>query len=138
LTPDHDHQAASGRHERVFVIDDDCAVRAAITLLVRSCGWEAVPCASAEEFLQHYSPALGQCLVLDQRMPGLSGVQLQRELRERGDRVPVIMVTAHRGLPEADKAYLYGAYAVLGKPVDGTELEGWIRRALDSQQSKTG
>ena len=130
LIPNHQH--APHRHERVFVVDDDSAVRAAISLLVRSCGWDAVPCASAEEFLECYSPAHGQCLVLDQRMPGLTGVQLQRELRRRGDSVPVIMVTAHRGLPEVDKAFMYGAYAVLGKPVNGTELEAYIRRALDS------
>jgi FixJ family two-component response regulator len=97
--------------------------------LVPSCGWHAVPCESAEAFVDVHSPGKGQCLVLDHR---LTGVQLQRRLREQNDHVPVIMVTAHRGLPEADKAYLYGAYAVLGKPVDGTELEGWIRRALAS------
>lgn len=132
MNAEQDHNQATARPARVFVIDDDSAVRAAITLLVRSCGWDAVPCDSAEQFLQLYSPGESQCLVLDHRMPGLTGVQLQRRLREQNDHVPVIMVTAHRGLPEADKAYLYGAHAVLGKPVDGTELEGWIRRALAS------
>ncbi len=132
MNEDKDRNQTSKRRATVFVIDDDSAVRAAITLLVRSCGWDAVPCESAEAFLEQYSPGEGQCLVLDYRMPGLTGVQLQRHLREQNDRVPVIMVTAHRGLPEADKAFLYGAYAVLGKPVDGTELEGWIRRALAS------
>jgi len=132
LNPDQDPQSDPHRQERVFVVDDDGAVRAAISLLVRSCGWEAVPCASAEEFLECYSPAQGQCLVLDQRMPGLTGVQLQHELLARGDHIPIIMVTAHRGLPEADKAYQDGAYVGLGTPVDGSELEGWIRRALDA------
>jgi FixJ family two-component response regulator len=132
LNEDKDHNQAPDRPATVFVIDDDSAVRAAITLLVRACGWDAVPCESAEAFLGVYSPGEGQCLVLDHRMSGLTGVQLQRRLREQNDRVPVIMVTAHRDLPEADQAYLYGAYAVLGKPVDGTELEGWIRRALAS------
>ena len=132
MNADQHDQHDLRRHERVFVVDEDDAVRAAISMLLRSCGWEAVPCASAEEFLEQYSPGQGQCLVLDQRMPGMTGVQLQQELRRRGDRIPVIMVTAHRGLPEADKAFLYGAFAVLGKPVDGTELEGWVHRALES------
>ncbi len=115
---------------RVYVVDDDSAVRAALTLLVRSCGWEAVPCRDAEDFLARYAPARGQCLVVDLRMPGLSGAELQRELRRRGDDLPVIVVTAHHDQPEADIARADGAHAVLSKPFSDAELVEWIHRAL--------
>lgn len=114
----------------VFVVDDDSAVRAAISLLVMACGWDAVPCASADEFLQRYSRAARQCLVLDLQMPGLSGVELQVALRRRGDDIPIIVVTAHHDHPDADHARMHGAQAVLGKPFRDHDLMDCIERAL--------
>jgi FixJ family two-component response regulator len=112
------------------VVDDDDAVRAAVSMLVRTCGWEAVPCEDAEDFLARYSPDANQCLVVDLRMPGMSGLELQEELRRRGDEVPVIVVTAHHDLPEAKLAVLHGARTVLKKPFNDQDLLDWIRRAL--------
>ena len=113
------------------MVDDDSAVRAAVSMLVRTCGWEAVPCENAEDFLRRYVPADGQCLVVDLRMPGLSGVELQRELRARGDELPVIVITAHHDQPEAHEAYVMGARAVLGKPFKDEDLLQRIRGALE-------
>lgn len=115
---------------RIYVVDDDSAVRAAVSLLVSSCGWTPIPCANAEEFLDCYMPGACQCLILDIRMPGLSGVELQRELITRGDDLPVIVVTAHHDQPEADLARAQGALAVLSKPFDDGELVRCIHGAI--------
>lgn len=114
----------------MFVVDDDCAVRAAISMLVIAYGWDAIPCASADDFLQRYSRASRQCLVLDLQMPGLSGVDLQLALRRRGDDIPIIVVTAHGDHPDADLARFHGAQAVLGKPFRDRDLMESIERAL--------
>ena len=123
---------ANASQPRVFVVDDDDAVRAAVSLLVRSYGWDAVPCADAEDFLARYAPEAHQCLVLDLCMPGMSGLELQRELGRRGDTVPIIVVTAHHDRPEANLMVQRGAHTVLGKPFDHQDLVDWIRRLLDT------
>jgi FixJ family two-component response regulator len=115
---------------RVYVIDDDDAVRAALTMLMDVCGYRAVPCADADEFLAVYEPRSNQCVIMDMRMPGLSGAQLQAKLRARGDDVPVIVVTAHHDQSDAIRARCDGALAVLAKPFDHDELLGWISFAL--------
>lgn len=114
----------------VFVVDDDSAVRAAISMLVGACGWQAVPCTGADDFLQRYSRAARQCLVLDLQMPGRGGVELQLVLRQRGDDIPVIVVTAHNDHPDAERARMQGAQAVLGKPFRDHDLMQCIEQAL--------
>lgn len=118
---------------RVYVVDDDEAVRAAMSMLMQVSGWDPVPCASAEEFLSCYKPGSGQCMILDLRMPGLSGTELQARLRLQGDPLPVIIVSAHHDVPEAHKAKADGALAVLSKPFDHDELLRWVSVALQSQ-----
>ena len=122
--------ASEQSRRRVYVVDDDAAVRAAMTMLVEVSGWSPVPCASADEFLDCYERGAGQCLVLDICMPGLSGTELQARLRASGDAIPVIIVSAHHDLPEARRALADGALAVLAKPFDHSELLGWIAFAL--------
>ncbi len=124
LQPPFDGQA------RVYVVDDDSAVRAAVSLLVRTGGWEAVPCEHVDDFLARYTPGGEQCLIVDLRMPGRSGLDLQRELRRRGDRLPVIVVTAHDDQPDARLARALGARGVLGKPFNDGELLDLVREAL--------
>jgi FixJ family two-component response regulator len=116
----------------VYVVDDDSAVRAAVSLLVRTGGWEVVPCEHVEDFLSRYRPGSARCVIVDLRMPGRGGLDLQRELQRRGDRVPVIVMTAHRDQPEADLARALGARAVLGKPFNDTELLNLLEEALDT------
>lgn len=114
----------------VFIVDDDPAVRAAITLLVRSCGWNPIPCASGEEFLDAYQPTAPGCLLLDLHMAGMSGVELQGHLAERGIDLPVIVVTAHSDHPLADRARAAGARAILAKPFRDDDLLASIHQAL--------
>lgn len=116
---------------RVFVVDDDDGVRSAVSMLVRTFGWEAVPCTDAEDFLARYEPRAEQCLVLDLTMPGMGGLALQRELRRRGDDLPVIVITAQHDRPEAESASRQGARMVLKKPFNDDDLLNWIQCSLD-------
>ncbi len=117
----------------MYVVDDDAAVRSATSMLVGTCGWEAVPCASADEFFARYVPGDNQCLILDLRMPGRGGSAVQSELAQRGDKLPIILVTAHSELPEAQLARSRGAVAVFGKPFDSSELLDCVRRTLSKE-----
>ncbi len=115
---------------RVYIVDDDAAVRSATSMLVGTCGWEAVPCASADEFFARYVPGENQCLILDLHMPGRGGSAVQSELAQRGDKLPIILVTAYSDLPEAQLARTRGAVAVFGKPFNSSELLDCVRRTL--------
>ncbi len=115
---------------RIYIVDDDAAVRSAVSMLVGTCGWEAVPCASADEFFACYVPGENQCLILDLRMPGRGGGAVQSELAKRGDKLPIILVTAHNEQPEALLAGTRGTVAVFGKPFDSSELLDCVRRTL--------
>ncbi len=114
----------------VFIVDDDAAVRAGLSLLVRSCGWEPRPCASAEEFLGTFTPGPACCLLLDLQMPGMNGVELQAAIAERGLELPIIVVTAHKDHPMAERALAAGARAVIAKPFRHDELVRCIRSAF--------
>ena len=115
---------------RVYVVDDDRAVRNAISLLVQTCGWQAIPCSGALEFFERYSPSDSQCVVLDLQMPHISGEQVLCKLRAEQDDVPVVIVTADPDDAAWQRAYKHGVLKVLNKPSAGAELEDWIRRAL--------
>lgn len=114
----------------VFVVDDDSAVRAALTMLLESCGWSVHACASAEEFLAAYDPGVRGCLVLDLQMRGTSGADLQQILNERGIDLPVIVVTAYKDHPMTDRVRSAGARAVIAKPFDDGVLVHEIDAAL--------
>ena len=115
---------------RVFIVDDDAAVRQAVTLLVQSLGLQAQAYASAEAFLEAYEPASDGCLVLDLHMPGMNGVELQRELTARGVRIPVIVITAYKDDPLTVRAQEAGAVTVLYKPFKQDVLLRSIESAL--------
>ena len=115
----------------IFIVDDDPAVRSALSLLVTSCGWQPRPCASAEEFLQAYSQERGACLLLDLKMPGMSGVELQKRLGELDINLPTIVVTAYKDHPLADRARQAGARAIIGKPFRNQDLIDAIEAALN-------
>jgi FixJ family two-component response regulator len=114
-----------------FVVDDDPSVRKALGRLLESAGLRAVAFASAEEFLQHPRPNGPACVVLDVSMPGLSGLDLQRELATRDDGLPVVFITGHGDIPMSVRAMKGGAVDFLPKPFDGEELLGAVRQALD-------
>ena len=107
---------------RVYIVDDDAAVRSALGLLARSCGWTPCPFDSAQAFLDQYQPDNESCLLLDLNMPGMNGAELCEALRTRESQLPVFIVTAHQDTPLANRALKAGARAVLAKPVDSDEL----------------
>ncbi len=115
---------------RVYVVDDDRAVRDAVCLLLAASGWQSIGCDTAEDFLGRYVAGPDQCLILDIQLPGRNGIELQALLRARGDRIPVIIVSAHHDHPLLHQAHADGALAVLKKPFDHEHLTDWVSRAL--------
>lgn len=114
----------------VYVVDDDDAVRSALKLLVKSVGLAVEGYASATEFLAHVDHHRSSCLVLDVRMPGMSGLELQQDLNQRGAIIPVIFITGHGDIPMAVEAMQHGAFDFLQKPFRDQELIDRIQRAL--------
>ena len=115
----------------VFVVDDDESVRESLQYLLRSVGLECQAFASAAEFLGIYDRAQPGCLVLDVRMPGLSGPELQRLLNLRGAIIPVIFITGHGDISMAVDAMQQGASDFLQKPFRDQDLIDRIQRALE-------
>jgi FixJ family two-component response regulator len=121
-------------HLIVFIIDDDEAVRDALAELVVSVSRKVETFASAPAFLQAYDPDKGGCLVLDIRMPVMSGLELQTVLNERGIDLPIIFITGHGDVPMAVDAMQQGAFDFIQKPFRDQDLLERINRALDTFQ----
>ena len=119
------------REPTVFVVDDDAAVGDAIRLLFRSVGLPARTFLSANDFLEEFDPNSPGCLVLDVRMPGLSGLDLQARLQEMGSSLPIIFVTAHGDVPMAVEAMRAGATDFIQKPFRDQELLDKVHAALE-------
>lgn len=115
----------------VYVIDDDPSVREAIKSLIRSVGMRVETFGSAQEFMASTRPVAPACLVLDVRMPGLSGLDLQRDLIEVGIRIPIIFITGHGDIPMSVRAMKAGAVEFLTKPFRDQDLLDAIAQALD-------
>jgi FixJ family two-component response regulator len=115
----------------VFVVDDDPSVRRSIERLIQSIGLEVQTFQSAREFLQRARPEGPACLVLDVRLPGLSGLDLQRELTNRGIQLPIIFITAHGDIPMTVRAMKGGAVEFLTKPFRTHHLLDAIRAAIE-------
>ncbi len=114
----------------VFVVDDDEAVRRALKLLIVSAGMPVETYPSADEFLADYDPARPGCLVLDVRMPGMSGLALQEQLLAQNISIPVIIMTGHGDVAMAVGAVQKGAVDFLQKPFDDEVLLGRVREAI--------
>lgn len=125
---------------RIYVVDDDAAVRSALCALLGSVNLDALAFDSAETFLQAADPDMAGCLLLDVRMPGMSGLELQRVLKERGIGLPVIIITGHGDVPMAVRAMKAGATEFIEKPFNeqalldaihaslAADVEAWQRR----------
>jgi FixJ family two-component response regulator len=115
----------------VFVIDDDDLVRASIEGMLKSVGLHAETFGTAQEFVRRKRPDGPSCLVLDVRLPGMSGLDFQRQLVEAGIRIPVIFITGHGDIPMTVKAMKSGAIEFLTKPFRDQDLLDAIHQALD-------
>ena len=128
----------------VFVVDDDDLVRAAIQGMLKSVGLRSETFGTTEEFLRRQRPDGPSCLVLDVRLPGVSGLDFQRELVDAGFRIPIIFITGHGDIPMSVKAMKSGAVEFLTKPFRDQDLLDAIHQALDrdrvirQQQSEIG
>jgi FixJ family two-component response regulator len=120
---------------RIFVVDDDPSARKGLARLLRTAGHDVHDFASANEFLDALDPDVSGCLVLDARMPGMSGEELQVELQARGVHLPIIVVTADDDPATKQKAQKMKAVSFFRKPVDGTALLDAIEWALRSNDS---
>jgi two-component system response regulator FixJ len=123
------------RPPTVFVVDDDEAVRSSLKLLLKTLGFAAQAYASAREFLADFDPHRGGCLVLDIRMPGMSGLELQEELNARGALLPIIFITGHGDVPMAVEAMQRGAMDFLQKPFRDQDLLDRINKAMDKDRA---
>jgi FixJ family two-component response regulator len=119
----------------VHVVDDDETVRDSLRFLLESLRLAVRTHASAREFLSAYDAGQSGCLVLDVRMPEISGLQLQEELAQRGIRIPIVMVTGHGDVPMAVRAMKSGAFDFLPKPFNGQGLIECVQRALAADVS---
>ena len=114
----------------VFVVDDDASVREALSGLLRSAGWNVETFASAREFLERPRAEVASCLVLDVRLPGLSGLDLQQRMAEFNIEIPIIFITGHGDVPTSVKAMKAGAVEFLTKPFAEKELLEAVTQAI--------
>lgn len=119
----------------VFVVDDEASVRYTLKSLIESTGLCVQTFGSAEEFLESKVPDSPSCLVLDVRLPGLHGLDLQRELAERGTPIPVVFVTAYGDIEMSVQAMKAGAVEFLTKPFRSRDLLDAVRRAIERDRT---
>jgi len=119
----------------VFVVDDDASIRDAVRSLLKSVGLRSESFGSTEAFLSAPRPAAPSCLVLDVRLPGMSGLDFQAELAKRGVRIPIIFITAHGDIPMTSRAMKAGAIEFLPKPFQKKELLDAIHQALERDRA---
>ncbi|MFO1008818.1 MAG: response regulator [Planctomycetota bacterium] len=122
----------------VFLVDDDDGLRRATARLLTSYGFEVCAFASAEEFLAAFDARAPGCLLLDLRMPGTSGLQLQEALAQRGAAPPIVFLTGHADVPASVMAMKRGAIDFLEKPVKEDELVAALERALELDAKRRG
>jgi FixJ family two-component response regulator len=120
----------------VFVIDDDERMRAATQRLLKTVGLHSESFATPQDFLHHKLPNVPSCLILDVRLPGISGLDLQRKLNEMGIHIPIIFITGHGDIPMTVKAMKSGAVEFLTKPFRDQDLLDAIQQALQRDASE--
>jgi FixJ family two-component response regulator len=116
----------------VFIVDDDDRMRAATQRLLKSVGLHAESFATPQDFLRHKLPDVASCLILDVRLPGMSGLEVQSKLNDAGAQIPIIFITSHGDIPMTVKAMKSGAVEFLTKPFRDQDLIDAIQKALKS------
>jgi FixJ family two-component response regulator len=119
---------------QVYIVDDDISIREALSTLIRSVGLSVRTFTSAVEFLDAALPEAAACLVLDVRLPGLSGLDLQGELARAGVHIPIIFISGHGDIPMTVRAMKAGAVEFLPKPFREQDLLGAIAEAIDKDR----
>jgi RNA polymerase sigma factor (sigma-70 family) len=114
----------------VYVVDDDASVRDSLALMLGLAGYSTRLFADAESFLGAFDAAWSGCVVADLRLPGMSGIELQARVRERGSALPFVIITAHGDVPAARAAFLGQALDFVEKPFDDAQLRGAIDTAF--------
>ncbi|HTS05384.1 MAG TPA: response regulator [Candidatus Eisenbacteria bacterium] len=125
---------SSSTERTVFIIDDDPDIRSSMRRLLKTVGLQAELFATAQDFLRREMPKGPSCLVLDMRLPGMSGLEVQRNLIEAGMNIPIIFITAHGDIPMTVKAMKSGAVEFLTKPFRDQDLLDAIEQALQRDQ----
>jgi FixJ family two-component response regulator len=120
----------------VFVIDDDASVRRSVQGLLKSVGLRSASFGSTREFLASSAADGPSCLILDVRLPGLSGLDFQRQLTDAGVQIPIIFITGHGNIPMSVKAMKSGAVEFLTKPFDDDDLLNAVRQALERDRTR--
>jgi RNA polymerase sigma factor (sigma-70 family) len=128
----------SNDSQTIFIVDDDGAVRHSLALLLELKGYRTKSFANAEEFLAGLEPAAAGCAIVDLRMPGMGGAQLQQELGRRAPALPVIIATAHGDIAAARATLKAGAVDFIEKPIDDEQLITAIRAALAREAELRG
>lgn len=126
----------SGNGTCVFVVDDDLAMRESLESLLRSVGHQVESFASPQEFRAADCPELPCCMVLDVRLPEMSGLEFQRELARRGNAIPIVFITGHGDIPMSVAAMKAGAVEFLTKPFRDQDLLDAVHRALQRDQER--
>ena len=121
-------------HETVFIVDDDAAVRDSLNFLLKTVGIESQTFSSGDEFLDAYKPDWEGCILLDIRMPGVSGMEVQRRLVDQDCSLPIIFITGHGDIPMAVEAMHLGAHDFVQKPFHDQELLDRIQAALSARR----
>jgi FixJ family two-component response regulator len=134
--PKSSHEPASAKEPIVCVIDDDVAVRTTLSSLFRSVGLRVELFGSAREFAQTKVPDVASCLVLDIRLPGVSGLEFQAELAEADIRIPIIFMTGHGDIPMSVKAMKAGAIDFLTKPFRDQDVLDAVTKAIERDQTR--
>lgn len=120
----------------VYIVDDDPAVCRSTAMMLQAHGMESRAFGTADEFLRGFDPALPGCVLLDLRMPGMTGEELLRSLRQNGVNIPVVIVTGHGDVPAAVRTMRLGLVDFLQKPVDHDMLISTVRQALTQDASR--
>jgi FixJ family two-component response regulator len=128
--------STSHSNPTVYIVDDDPAVCRSTAMMLQAHGMESKSFGTADEFLRGFEPALPGCLLLDLRMPGMTGEELLRSLRQGGVNIPVVIVTGHGDVPAAVRTMRLGLVDFLQKPVDHDMLISTVRQALAQDASR--
>ena len=122
----------------IRIVDDDAEVREALSFMLSCKGWRTAAWGSADAFLRDYASSPAGCLLLDIRMPGMSGLELQTRMKELSFTLPIIFVTGHGDVRTAVRTLKSGAFDFLEKPVDPQALDGAIRAACEISLAQAG